>query len=228
MLITNMSFFKVNEIFHSIQGEGLLAGIPSVFIRLAGCHLRCQWCDTAYAWKNSSGAKMSPDAILGQISLYNCHYVVITGGEPLIQDGLPELVSLIRNEGFHVTIETAVPRYVDLNCNLISMSPKLLNSNQMHELSDYPVLDLEGIRKYTKSIYQIKCVASGQADAEESLEFLKKLELPDNERAGLMPLAQTREEYNRVAPLIAEICTQYGLRFWPRLHIELWGGKRGK
>ena len=77
----------INEIFYSLQGEGSLAGVPSIFIRLAGCPLRCTWCDTKYAWDSSAGQEMSCEQILEAVADYPTRYVVLTGGEPMVHEG---------------------------------------------------------------------------------------------------------------------------------------------
>jgi 7-carboxy-7-deazaguanine synthase len=94
----------VNEIFHSIQGESSWAGLPFVFVRLTGCNLRCRYCDTRYAY--TEGSPWSIDAILDRFSRLACRRVTLTGGEPLLQPELPELVSRLLSHGFIVTLET--------------------------------------------------------------------------------------------------------------------------
>ena len=91
---------QISEIFYSIQGEGLLAGRPSVFVRLAGCPLRCRWCDTQYALNSSAGKKMSIDQIITQVKKYSPPYVVITGGEPLISPQISLLCQKIKEKMF--------------------------------------------------------------------------------------------------------------------------------
>ncbi len=95
---------KINEIFFSIQGESLYSGIPCVFIRLAGCNLRCTYCDTAYAWDD--GIPMDRKEIVDRIQKFNCRLVEITGGEPLIQDETPALIETLIDSGYTVLLET--------------------------------------------------------------------------------------------------------------------------
>src|SRR5215212_9152467 len=94
----------VSEIFHSLQGETSLAGIPFAFIRLTGCNLRCTYCDSSYAFKG--GRKMSLEDIMQTIQPYRCKHVLLTGGEPLLQRKTPDLVRQLRQEGYQVSIET--------------------------------------------------------------------------------------------------------------------------
>ncbi|MFB0515474.1 MAG: radical SAM protein, partial [Candidatus Neomarinimicrobiota bacterium] len=95
---------KVNEIFHSIQGESTHAGRSCVFVRLAGCNLRCTWCDTAYAFYE--GQDMTVDEIIGQVVTYGCRLVEVTGGEPLMQAESIELMERLLAEGYEVLLET--------------------------------------------------------------------------------------------------------------------------
>ena len=98
----------ISEIFHSLQGEGELTGVPSVFIRTSGCNLRCAWCDTPYASWNPEGEARSVPALLEAVAAYPAtRHVVLTGGEPMIARDLAELAAGIRATGRHVTIETA-------------------------------------------------------------------------------------------------------------------------
>ena len=124
----------INEIFYSLQGEGFFAGVPSVFVRLAGCPLRCRWCDTKYAWNKDSGTEYSIDEIVEAVQKWPCKFVVITGGEPMINSELPQLVRELKANEKHITIETAGIAYMpDMPCDLMSISPKLSNSTPSTE-----------------------------------------------------------------------------------------------
>src|SRR5690348_3139656 len=98
---------KIAEIFYSLQGEGSLIGVPSVFVRTSGCNLRCSWCDTPYTSWHPEGAEQSLDEILGQVAAYPARYVVVTGGEPMIAPEIVPLTERLRERGLHITIETA-------------------------------------------------------------------------------------------------------------------------
>src|SRR5258706_8851752 len=115
---------KIAEIFYSIQGEGILTGVPSVFVRTSGCNLRCQWCDTPYTSWNPEGREMTQDEILAEVRAHQPSHVVVTGGEPMIAPGIVELTQQL---GTHVTIETAGTVYKPVTCDLMSISPKLAN-----------------------------------------------------------------------------------------------------
>ncbi|MBX2989934.1 MAG: radical SAM protein [Bacteroidetes bacterium] len=120
-----MSKLIVNEIFFSIQGESGFAGMPCVFVRLTGCNLRCVWCDTEYAFYE--GRQMSMEEILAKVESYNCKLVEVTGGEPLVQEGVHDLMTTLCDRGFEVLLETSgsisiagvdsrVRRIVDIKC----------------------------------------------------------------------------------------------------------------
>src|SRR5579862_6099350 len=119
---------KIAEIFYSIQGEGVLAGVPSVFVRTSGCNLRCVWCDTPYASWNPEGPVVSVEEIVSQVESYGCKHVVLTGGEPMLFEPVVELASTLKGLGHVITIETAGTIYRDIECDLMSISPKLTNS----------------------------------------------------------------------------------------------------
>lgn len=112
---------KINEIFYSIQGEGKNTGVPMVFIRLAGCNLRCGFCDTTYAF--DSGEDMAEPEIVGQVKKHNAKWVCITGGEPLLQD-LSVLTDNLKREGFLIQVETNGTVRQDIVCDWLTVSPK--------------------------------------------------------------------------------------------------------
>src|SRR5262245_4712948 len=97
---------KIAELFHSIQGEGTLAGVPWAFVRTTGCNLRCAWCDSAYTSWEPEGEHVAVEEILRHVAAFGCRHVVVTGGEPLIAGGIDELCAGLRAGGHHITIET--------------------------------------------------------------------------------------------------------------------------
>src|SRR5437667_11393109 len=119
---------KIAEIFHSLQGEGSLVGVPSVFVRTSGCNLRCVWCDTPYTSWQPEGPEWSIGKILQTVQRHRSRHVVITGGEPLLARDIEELTDKIKAQGAHITIETAATIFKPVACDLVSMSPKLSNS----------------------------------------------------------------------------------------------------
>src|SRR4051812_42191805 len=119
----------ISEIFYSVQGEGSLVGVPSIFVRTTGCNLRCSWCDTPYTSWNPVGDEFSVAAILERTAQYAAaRHVVITGGEPMIAPGVVDLSERMRERGMHITFETAGTVYAPVACDLMSISPKLSNS----------------------------------------------------------------------------------------------------
>ena len=99
----------ISEIFYSIQGEGELTGVPSVFVRTSGCNLRCVWCDTPYASWNPEGADMSVDQILEEVKKHPARHCVLTGGEPMITRGIHELAQALRHAGYHSPLKLREP-----------------------------------------------------------------------------------------------------------------------
>jgi 7-carboxy-7-deazaguanine synthase len=229
---------RIAEIFHSIQGEGRLTGVPSVFIRTSGCNLRCWFCDTPYASWNPEGDSKEIDQILSDAKQYGCQHVVLTGGEPMIYPELPALVAGLRQHGMHVTIETAGTLIHDppLQCDLMSISPKLSNSTPdaftagtwqaQHQATRHRP---EIVRKLIESSleYQLKFVVGSILDAEEVLEYLSELQVYDRRSVMLMPRGVTSQELRLQAHWLASWCIQRGLRFCDRAHIHWFGNRRG-
>lgn len=227
----------VSELFYSIQGEGVLSGQPSFFIRLAGCNLRCNWCDTDYASWNPSGNEMSIDEIVKHLENLNTCHVVVTGGEPMIAKDINQLCDKLEINGYHITIETAgtiSPNNIE--CHLASISPKMSNSKpdaratetwqKRHERDriNIPVLN-EWINNYD---YQLKFVIDKKDDIDEILELLSELETQvEPHNVLLMPQGVTNEEIDSKKEMIVELCKEFGFRYCDRLHIGLFGNQKG-
>jgi 7-carboxy-7-deazaguanine synthase len=220
----------VNELFYSLQGEGSLAGVPSIFIRLAGCLLRCSWCDTKYAWDASEGQEMTSLQVLEAIGDYPTRFVVLTGGEPMAHEGVEELAAAIREKGYHLTIETAGIRFIDgLEADLMSISPKLSNSNPKTLTQSVERLDMDVLRQLMAAYdYQLKFVVDKPDDLDEVAETLGKLDGVDFYKAWLMPQATQTDEYLEKSRWLVEYCKQTGFSFSPRLQVMLWGSQRAK
>jgi 7-carboxy-7-deazaguanine synthase len=224
---------KVNEIFYSLQGEGFLAGTPSVFVRLAGCPLRCRWCDTKYAWDEAAGEQYNIAEIIEAVQKWSCRFVVITGGEPMINSDISQLVRELKAAGKHITIETAGIAYIpDIPCDLMSISPKLSNSTPedklyaaSHEKSRLDLVVLSELIDHYD--YQLKFVVDNESDLPEIKETIVKLGNVDSEKVMLMPQATTRDEFIAKSQMVAEICKQTGFAFSQRLQILLWNNERG-
>jgi 7-carboxy-7-deazaguanine synthase len=122
---------KIAEVYASLQGEGRLAGTPSVFVRTSGCNLRCHWCDTPFTSWQPEGINRDISELAAEVRRYGCSHVVITGGEPLIAASMNELCQRLRDTGHHITLETAathLPPEGPPAVDLMSLSPKLASS----------------------------------------------------------------------------------------------------
>ncbi|MCH8120600.1 MAG: 7-carboxy-7-deazaguanine synthase QueE [Planctomycetes bacterium] len=237
----------INEIFYSLQGEGFLAGVPSVFVRLAGCPLRCRWCDTKYAWDQTSGQDYTiakiVDTVLrkstGRLTAESprqqnqSKFVVVTGGEPMINSDLPQLVQELKAADKHITIETAGIAYIpDLPCDLMSISPKLSNSNPkdpaLATIHKDSRLDLAVLGELIDSYdYQLKFVVDSENDLPEIQETLEKIGNVDSENIMLMPQAATRDRLLTKSRMVADMCKRTGFAFCQRLQVLLWNNQRG-
>ena len=225
---------KIAEIFYSIQGEGMLTGVPSVFVRTSGCNLRCVWCDTPYTSWAPEGADMTAEQILAAVQSHPARHAVVTGGEPMIAPGIVELTGGIRQLGVHVTIETAGTVYHPVACDLMSISPKLENSTPhereggkwaaQHDRLRYQPDVLK--RLMSEYEYQLKFVVASPDDLTEIGKMLEDVQA-DGSRVVLMPEGITPDALRERAPWLTEICKREGFRYSPRLHIDLWGNRRG-
>jgi 7-carboxy-7-deazaguanine synthase len=221
---------KIAEIFYSIQGEGSLVGVPSVFIRTSGCNLRCSWCDTPYTSWHPEGEEMTLASILERACSYPGRYAVVTGGEPMIAPQIGELTGQLRAEGFHITIETAGTVDTDVACDLMSISPKLANSTpegpfaKQHERLRRQPGVLTTLM--ARGAYQLKFVISERGDLAELQELVQTLNVPAA-NVILMPEGTSAEVVRQRGLWLAEICKEQGYRFSPRLHVDLYGNLRG-
>ncbi|NBO91846.1 MAG: 7-carboxy-7-deazaguanine synthase QueE [Planctomycetia bacterium] len=226
---------RIAELFFSVQGEGLLLGVPSAFVRTTGCPLRCVWCDSPYTSWQPEGETISIEAILDRLAVYPTKYVVVTGGEPLVAAGIEELCQSLRQAGYHITIETAAIVYSPVACDLASLSPKLSNSTPHHREGgryalkhDQQRLRPDVIRAFmSQGDYQLKFVVEHESDIGEILALLDQLPPVRSDRVLLMPQGITSDALRDRGPWIAEWCKRHGFRFCPRLHIELFGNRRG-
>lgn len=227
----------ISEIFYSLQGEGELAGVPSVFVRTSGCNLRCNWCDTPYASWQPEGTPMEVGAILAEVEKHPAKHVVLTGGEPMVAPGIHELASGLKERGYHITIETAAtipPR--GIACDLASLSPKLKHSAPDARLDETWWKKHEELRWQPAVVaawlaggnYQLKFVVSRETDVAELEGMLRETgaAIPPS-KILLMPEGVTVEALRARAGWLGELCKTRGYRYAPRLHIELYGNRRG-
>jgi len=222
------------EIFYSVQGEGISSGKPAVFLRLSLCNLACSWCDTKYTWLFPSEdasryiIKMSADEIAQIIMSYGCHLLVVTGGEPMLQQ--KELLSLLKNlkqKGFNFEIETngtilpesEIVKLID-HWNI---SPKLNNSGNQSSLREKP----ECYRFFNDlASSHFKFVIDNESDFQEVKTMAHKYGIRA-EKIILMPQAIDRQILLQKSRWLVELCKSEGYLFSVRLQILLWGNKRG-
>ncbi|MCB1276070.1 7-carboxy-7-deazaguanine synthase QueE [Prosthecobacter sp.] len=228
----------ISEIFYSVQGEGSLVGVPSVFVRTSGCNLRCVWCDTPYASWKPEGTEMTVEGIMAEVMTHPTRHVVVTGGEPMIAKEMPLLLAKLREAGKHITIETAgtiAPD--DVACDLASISPKLAHSTpdearagkawvEKHERTR---LQPDVLRAWCSAYeFQLKFVVASEADLEEVQAVVESIGVPvPPEKILLMPEGITQEALRTRQTWLVEVCKRTGWRYSPRLHIDLFGNKRG-
>ena len=229
---------KISELFFSIQGEGELTGIPSVFVRTSGCNLRCRWCDTKYASWKPEGENVTINDLLEKVCSYPARHVVISGGEPMIAKGIKDFTRLLKESGKHITIETAgtiAPN--GIQCDLASLSPKLSDSTpkegdinkewiDRHESKrlDYDILS-EWVNSYN---FQLKFVVSKEEEIKEIQNVISRIEgkiLP--EKVLLMPEGIDPDTLRSRYDLLIDLCKENGYRLCHRLHIDLFGNTPG-
>jgi 7-carboxy-7-deazaguanine synthase len=221
---------KIAELFYSLQGEGSLIGVPSFFIRTSGCNLRCSWCDTPYTSWQPEGTELAIQQIIDEVKAHPAQHVVVTGGEPMIAPEIIPLTEQLRGLGLHITIETAGTVFQPVACDLMSISPKLSNSTpegpwaaQHNRLRIRTDTLSRLIERYE---YQLKFVIEKPADLPEVRDLVANLQAPP-ECVVLMPEGTDAERLRERSFWLVEICKEEGFRFSPRLHVELWGNRRG-
>ena len=229
---------KISELFFSIQGEGELTGVPSVFVRTSGCNLRCRWCDTKYASWKPEGENVTINDLVDKVCSYPARHVVISGGEPMIAKGIEEFTHLLKESGKHITIETAGTISPNgIQCDLASLSPKLSDSTpkegdinkewiDRHESKrlDYDILS-EWVNLYN---FQLKFVVSKEEEIKEIQNVISRIEgkiLP--EKVLLMPEGIDPDTLRSRYDLLIDLCKENGYRLCHRLHIDLFGNTPG-
>jgi 7-carboxy-7-deazaguanine synthase len=225
---------KISEIFYSIQGEGTLVGVPSVFVRTSGCNLRCVWCDTPYTSWSPEGSDWTLDRIIEEVDKFPAKHVVLTGGEPMMAPQVVELTQRFRQRDLHITIETAGTLNAPVECDLMSISPKLKNSTPLERDGGRWAPQHDRLRwqpevlKHLMSAYdyQFKFVIADPQDLTELEQMRRALQAPAS-KVLLMPEGTNADTIRQRGLWLAEICKQHGFRFSPRLHVDLWGDKRG-
>ncbi|MEI6278795.1 MAG: 7-carboxy-7-deazaguanine synthase QueE [Verrucomicrobiae bacterium] len=226
----------ISEIFYSLQGEGELAGIPSVFIRSSGCNLRCGWCDSPYASWNPEGEEMDVGRIVEAVKTHPARHCVLTGGEPMIARNIHDLAAALHAEGLHITIETAGTVAPDgIPCDLASISPKLSNSTpatgsdawiDRHERTRCrPEVLRQWVGEYP---FQLKFVVSARSDLGEIEETIRLIGTPvPPSKILLMPEGADEAAWKSRQSDVLAICLERGYRYCDRLHIRLFGNAKG-
>jgi len=234
----------INELFYSLQGEGTLAGVPSVFVRTSGCNLRCWFCDSYHTSWEPSHAWLGVDEIVAEVEGYDADHVVLTGGEPLMHEASAALLERLDGLGYHTTVETNGTIPVDAPIDLASISPKLASSTptaerdpkgdgewaDRHEerrLDDETLATL--VDRYPS---QLKFVVTGPEDMAEIEDLIERLRRRtettiDDADVLLMPEGQTREQLDETRAVVADLALEHGYRYTPRLHVDLWNDAPG-
>jgi 7-carboxy-7-deazaguanine synthase len=235
----------INELFYSLQGEGKLAGVPTVFVRTSGCNLRCWFCDSYHTSWEPTHAGMSIDDIVDEVRTHTeADHVVLTGGEPLIHDQSVTLIEELDDLGYHTTVETNGTIYRDAPIDLASISPKLSSSTpteakdpkgdgEWAERHEERRIDLEALAELVDTYdSQLKFVVTGRDDMPEIEALVDDVRdattrsIPDSD-VLLMPEGMTREELDERRNEVAALATEYGYRYTPRLHVDLWNDAPG-
>lgn len=210
----------INEIFMSIQGESSYAGLPCVFVRLAGCNLQCSWCDTPYARGNEGSYELDADGVTAEVRKYGCRLVEITGGEPLLQDEAPRLAVRLLDEGYRVLIETngsvglntldkRVIKVVDVKCPSSGHAGSFL-------LSNLPFISPDD---------EIKFVIKDREDYEYAKRFLEEFIEDRTERVLFAPV-KNELPARELAEWILKDSLKVRLQL--QLHSYIWPDERGR
>jgi|HubBroStandDraft_2_1064218.scaffolds.fasta_scaffold07173_3 7-carboxy-7-deazaguanine synthase len=223
---------RIAEFFQSIQGEGEFAGTPSVFVRTTGCNLRCWYCDTPYTSWEPEGTQESWQVLAERILACECQHVVLTGGEPMLQPDIVPLTECLARAGRLVTIETAGTVHRPAQAALMSISPKRPNStprdavwSSRHEaLRDRTDVVARLTREYR---YQLKYVIDTPVDVADVDGHVAQIGGVAPERVFLMPQGTVADVVREKTGWLRVEAARRGYSVSPRLHIELFGNRRG-
>lgn len=228
---------RIAEIFDSIQGEGQHLGVPSTFVRLSGCNLRCWFCDTPYTSWNPEGGVESVDSVIEQVVKFNSPHAVITGGEPLLQPDVATLCRGLKHRGRYLTIETAGTVWREVEADLMSISPKLANSTPQADMASREWIERHEQRRNSPPTIrrmldhydcQLKFVVDSATDLNEIDSWLAQFPQVRGDQVWLMPQCRTAEELSDRAGWVGEAAAARGYHFANRLHIQLYGNVRGR
>jgi 7-carboxy-7-deazaguanine synthase len=238
----------INELFYSIQGEGKLAGTPSVFVRTSGCNLRCWFCDSYHtSWEPTHAWMTLDDIVDGVQSHEQASHVVITGGEPMIHDEIEPLVERLADAGYHVTVETNGTVDRDIPIDLASISPKLASSTPTPEQDpkgdgewadrhDDRRIDIDALASLvTRYESQLKFVVTDEADRDlaevddlvADVRAAADVPVPDSD-VLLMPEGMTSDRLAETRERTADLAMKRGYQYTPRLHVNIWEDAPGR
>lgn len=207
---------KINEIFYSIQGEGMHIGIPMVFVRFTGCNLRCEWCDTKYAF--FEGKTMSLEEVMHEIKKYRSRWVCITGGEPLLQEDVYSLIYQLLKEEYSILIQTnGSVSLTDIPCEdtiFINMDIKTPSSKMQDRLLESN-LELLGKKDSIKFVI---------AD-EEDYAFMKQFLKAHRTESEVIVQPEGNRNYREIVEKVLK--DRLNVRVLPQLHKLIWGDKHG-
>jgi 7-carboxy-7-deazaguanine synthase len=226
---------RIAEIFSSVQGEGRLTGTPTTFVRASGCNLRCWFCDTPYASWKPEGEDLSVREIVDRVAEFVLQHVVLTGGEPMLFAELIPLCEQLRGLDYHITIETAGTLFLPLECDLMSISPKLSNSTPRNNVTpqwqrrhDQTRHAPDTIRRLINSHdYQVKFVVDRREDLDEVDRYLNEFPEIDRGRVWLMPQGIDSNGLAEINAWLEPYCQQANLKFCPRMQVHWYGLMRG-
>jgi 7-carboxy-7-deazaguanine synthase len=206
----------VNEIFHSIQGESTRAGLPCVFVRLTGCHLRCVYCDSAHAFYE--GSPMNVEDVESAVARFGCRYVTITGGEPLLQEDVHALMARLASTGFEVQLETSGSRDV----SLVDARVRIILDVKTPGSGESAAMAWENLSRL-KPGDEVKFVLMGRDDYRWAREVLRTRNVPSAVEVLLSPAHGTLDPRD-----LAEWMKEDGMtaRLQLQIHKYIWAADR--
>lgn len=228
---------SICEIYPCLQGEGSRAGTPSLLVRTLGCNLRCAWCDTPYTSHRLEKGRFDMEDIRTALETHQqLEEVILTGGEPTLCPEIGEIIALCEEKNKRITLETNGTRLLTEEqmraIDLVSLSPKLSNSTPKEEKAglrhEADRIHLAVLHQWIEKArhYQLKFVVSSPEDIQEIEKLIEKLEI-DTRQVYLMPEGRTEKELQQKRLWLADLCIRQGFHYCERLHIVIYGDKRG-